>query len=154
MKKIRLDPTNPVAREVMRYIACEEGFEVLRDLLEKGMDPNDQETGGCSAILGLLNGMAFDVSLRHWDYFRKEGDLQSCREKIKLIHLLAKHSWWVPKDTSEINGMRKSLLKLIPDYTVEFVLIMAKYRACSQPVISRTLRPTNDHKHVSAFCNG
>ncbi len=152
IKKIRLDPKHPVAQEVVQCIGCEEGFEVLHGLLEKGMDPNDQETGGCSAILGLLNRMAFDASLHHRDYFSKEGDSQNCREKIKLIHLLVKHgARWVPKDTSEINDARKSLLKLIPDYTVEFVWIMAKYQACSQPVISQLLRTPTITKHVASF---
>jgi hypothetical protein len=73
-------------------------------------------------------------------------------EKIKLIHLLAKHgARWVPKDTSEINDARKSLLKLIPDYTVEFVWIMAKYKACSQPVIAQLLRTPTITKHVASF---
>ncbi len=152
IKKIRLDPKHPVAQELMRYIGCEEGFEILRELLEKGMDPNDQETGGCSAIAGLLNRMAFDASLRHRDYFSREGDSQGCREKIKLIHLLAKHgARWVPKDTSEINDVRKSLLKLIPDYTVEFVWIMAKYQAGSQPVITQLLHTPTITKHVATF---
>jgi hypothetical protein len=155
MKRIRLDPKHPVAREVMRYIGCEEGFEVLRDLLEKGMDPNDRETGGCSAIPSLLNLMAFDVSIHPRDYFShfsQEGDSAKCRGKIKLIHLLAKHgARWVPKDASEINAVRKSLLKLAPDYTVEFVWIMAKYQACSQPAIAQLLHTPTITKHVSGF---
>ena len=152
IKKIRLDPKHPVAQEVMQYIGCEEGFDVLHGLLEKGMDPNDQETGGCSAILGLLNRMAFDASLHHRDYFSREGDSHNCREKIKLIHLLAKHgARWVPKDTSEINDARKSLLKLIPDYTVEFVWIMAKYQACVRPVIEQLLRTPSITRHVAHF---
>jgi hypothetical protein len=71
---------------------------------------------------------------------------------MKLIHLLVKHgAHWVPKDTSEINDVRKSLLKLIPDYTVEFVWLMAKYRACSQPVIMQLLRTPTITKHVASF---
>lgn len=153
IKKIRLDPTHPVTREVMRYIGCEKGVEVLRSLLENGMDPNDQESGGCAAIPSLLNRMAFDASLRRRDFFvDRAGDCCRCREKIKLIHLLAKHgAHWVPKDTSEINDVRKSLLKLIPDYTVEFVWIMAKYQACSQLVIMQLLRTPTITKHMAPF---
>jgi hypothetical protein len=153
IKKIRLDPEHPVAREVMRYIDSEKGIAVLRDLLEKGMNPNDEETGGCSAIRSLLNRMAFDISIGRRDYFlSREQDCCECREKIKLIHLLAKHgARCVPKDTSEINDARKSLLKLIPDYTVEFVWIMAKFHACSRPVIEQLLRTSTITKHVAHF---
>jgi len=117
------------------------------------MDPNDEEAGGCSAILGLLNRMAFAASLGRRDLFlNRGGDCCACREKIKLIHLLAKYgARWVPKDTSEINEARKSLLKLIPDYTVEFVWIMAKYQACSRPVIGQLLRTPTITKHVARF---
>jgi hypothetical protein len=105
-----------------------------------------------TAISPLINRVAFDASLHHRDYFSREGDSQNCRGKIKLIHLLVKHgARWVPKDTSEINDARKSLLKLIPDYTVEFVWIMAKYQACSQPVIAQLLRTPTITKHVVSF---
>jgi hypothetical protein len=153
IKKIRLDPNHPVTREVMRYTDSEKGIEVLRDLLEKGMNPNDEETGGCSAIRSLLSRMAFDISIGRRDYFlSREQDCCECREKIKLIHLLAKHgARWVPKDTSEINDARKSLLKLIPDYTVEFVWIMAKYQTCSRSVIEQLLRTPSITRHVVHF---
>lgn len=153
LKKIRLDPSHPVAYEVMRYIDCEAGFEVLRGLLEKGMNPNNEETGGCSAIPSLLNRMGFHASLGRQDYFSERGvDRQQCREKIKLIHLLAKHgARWMPKDTREINEARKSLVKLAPDYTVEFVWIMAKYQACPQYVITQLLRTPTIMKHVARF---
>ena len=153
IKKIRLDPNHPVTREVMRYTDSEKGIEVLRDLLEKGMNPNDEETGGCSAIRSLLSRMAFDISIGRRDYFlSREQDCCECREKIKLIHLLTKHgARWVPKDTSEINDARKSLLKLIPDYTVEFVWIMAKYQTCSRSVIEQLLRTPSITRHVVHF---
>lgn len=155
LKKVRLDPAHPVAQEVMRRIDCEEGFDVLHGLLQKGMNPNDQETGGCSAISRLVNGTGFDLFLHNWRCHRDRkgaGDCQQCREKIKLIHVLAKHgAKWVPKDTSEINEARRSLLKLIPDYTVEFVWIMAKYQACSRSVIEQLLRTPSIKKHVGQF---
>lgn len=153
LKKIRLDPNYPVAHEVMRYIDCDAGFEVLRGLLEKGMNPNDEETSGCSAILNLLRRMGFNASLCRHDYFSERGaDRQQCREKIKLIHLLAKHgARWIPKDIREINEARKSLVKLAPDYTVEFVWIMAKYQACLQYVIAQLLRTPTITKHVARF---
>ena len=42
-------------------------------------------------------------------------------------------------------------LKLIPDYTVEFVWIMAKYQACSRPTIEQLLRTPTITKHVAQF---
>ncbi len=42
-------------------------------------------------------------------------------------------------------------MKLTPDYTVEFVWIMAKYQACSQYVIEQLLRTPSIKKHVGQF---
>ena len=151
LKRIRVDPNHPVAREIMRYVDSEAGVEVVRSLLEKGMDPNDQENGGCSAMQGLLGRMDFDVSCfaRHFDCEHSGIDSHQSREKIKLVHLLAKYGGkWVPKTVGEINSARKALLKLVPDYTVEFVWIMAKYKACSRQVIDQLLRTPTIKRHT------
>ncbi len=50
---------------------------------------------------------------------------------MKAVHLLARNgAKWIPEDRSELNAVRQSLAKLVPDYTVEFVWIMHKYRGC------------------------
>ena len=44
--------------------------------------------------------------------------------------MLAKHgAKWLPKDRSEIGDARRSLLRMKPDYTVEFIWIISKYNA-------------------------
>ena len=152
LKKIRLAPEHPVAHEVMRRIYDEEGFDLLQGLLKKGMNPNDEANGGCSVIQRLLRSIGFDV-FRHQRYpWEKEKGIDSERSRgnIKLIHLLAKHgAQWVPKNTCEINDARRSLLKLTPDYTVEFVWIMAKYQSCERAVIEQLLRTPTIKRHTS-----
>ena len=143
MRQIRLDAQHPVAREVMRFIDDERGSPVLQRLLAKGMNPNDQENGGCSAIQTLLTRLDWDFSYLRWggDRPNRGIDSERSREQIKLIHLLAKNgAKWVPKDTGQINAARRSLLKMKADYTVEFVWIMAKYQACSRANIEQLLR--------------
>ncbi len=154
LKSIRLNPDHPVAHEIMRYTDSEAGMDVLRTLLEKGMDPNDQENGGCSAIQSLLNNMSFDVSLYDWSFRadKRKIDSHRSREKIKLVHLLAKHgAKWVPKDSGQLNAARRSLLKLTPDYTVEFVWILSRYKACSRKAVEQLLRTPAIKKHASRF---
>ena len=154
LKSIRLNADHPVAYEIMRYADSEAGADVMRSLLQKGMNPNDQENGGCSAIQTLLDGMSIDFSFCDWSvHFGSRGiDSDRSREKIKLVHLLAKHgARWVPMDTGQVNSARRSLLKLAPDYTVEFVWIMAKYRACSREAVQQLLRTPTMKKHTSRF---
>ncbi len=68
-------------------------------------------------------------------------DTDRSREKIKMIHILAKHgAKWLPEDRSEILEARRSLAKMRPDYTVEFIWIMAKYNACKREDLEELLR--------------
>jgi hypothetical protein len=58
-----------------------------------------------------------------------------------MIHLLARHgAKWLPNDRSEINEARRSLLKMSPDYTVEFIWIMSKYNAATRENIEDLIR--------------
>jgi hypothetical protein len=59
-----------------------------------------------------------------------------------MIHLLARHdAKWKPKDRREVNEARRSLLKMKPDYAVEFIWIMSGYQACTREVIEELMRP-------------
>jgi len=47
-----------------------------------------------------------------------------------MIHLLAKNgAKWLPGDRAQIGYARRSLIKMKPDYTAEFIWIMSKYEA-------------------------
>jgi hypothetical protein len=62
----------------------------------------------------------------------------------------AKHGGtWVPTDKNEISEARRSLLKLVPDYTVEFIWIMSKYKACERDVIDELVGTPTIKRHVS-----
>ena len=126
-------------------------MDVLKTLLERGLDPNDQENGGCSAIQHCLDSMDWGRAFRPWsgdgDFWHDDG---GAREKLRAIHLLAKHGGkWAPGDKYEVNAARRCLLKLPPDYTVEFVWIMSKYRACAHEHVESLLRTPRIKSHVS-----
>ena len=58
-----------------------------------------------------------------------------------MIHMLAKNgAKWLPKDRSQIGDARRSLLKMKPDYTVEFIWIMSKYNASTRENIEELIR--------------
>jgi hypothetical protein len=111
-----------------------------------GMNPNDQKNGGCSAVRDLLVDIdwecpKYDPWSRTEKRKNRDIDTDEARRKIKEIHLLAKYgARWVPEDRSEMNFIRRSLIKMTPDYTVEFIWIMAKNQACTRDAISDLLR--------------
>ena len=69
---------------------------------------------------------------------------------MKAVHLLAKHGGrWRPADRSDTNAARRSLLKMTPDYTVEFAWIMQKYGGCTKEDIESLIRTPTMKRHLS-----
>lgn len=133
--------------DFFRYLNKREGVNVLKRLLEQGIPANDGEAGSCSLIGSFIQSMSWSYEPYSWgrdDSAARKIDTPDARDNLKAIHLLAKHGGkWRPTDKSEINYARRSLLKLTPDYTIEFVWIMSKYKACAlEPIQSLLSTPT------------
>ncbi len=146
MKAIRLDPKRADARGLMENACHAKKSDVLKHLLDKGFCLKDWEDKGSSLIQSLLCSMSFD-----WDFspfsgykkIEKDIDTSRSREEIKMIHLLVRHgAKWEPYRESHlhIGHARRSLLKMTPDYTAEFVWIMSKHGACSRDSVEALLR--------------
>lgn len=152
MKRIQLLPDHPAMRDILRYSCDGRGTEIVERLLATGMNPNDRENGGCSAIQDLLSRLEWGGSSHvfSWELKPSGIDTERTRDYLKVIHLLVKHGGrWAPEGSSEINSARRSLLKMTPDYTVEFVWIMAKYQACSKEHVEALLRTPTIKRHTS-----
>lgn len=149
MKPVRTRPPGPGAQQILRYLITDDGVAVLKKWLEAGVDPNDQENGGCFTIRVCLSAMSW--SCRHYVCGR-DIDCDWSRDKIKSIHLLARQgAKWIPTDDREIAEARHSLLRMIPDYTVEFVWIMWKYRACRRAAVEELLRTSTIRSHTVPY---
>ena len=141
LKSIKLDPGNPNLQGLLREACYGNTSDLMKELLKKGFKPADQKDRGSLLIQRLLTNM-------DWDYdfdldFRKKRNIDTSRsrEKIKMIHMLAKHgAKWMPDDRVAVNDARRSLLKMAPDYTVEFVWSMSKYKACTRKIIEDLIR--------------
>ncbi len=128
---------------------------MLKRLLEKGLNPNDQENGGCSAIRSCLNDMSWTGRFNAYSWEQdKDGkyDTSDSRERMKAIHLLVKHgAKWIPEDKYEMNSARRSLLGLKADYAIEFLWIMSKYKACGKESIQGLFNTPTIKKHTFPF---
>ena len=94
-----------------------------------------------------------DAYIHGWNCSVRRGeiDTQSSRDRMKAVHLLARHgARWIPADKSEIESVRRSLLKMTPDYTVELVWIMHKYGSCSREAVEQLLRTPTIKSHTAA----
>jgi len=154
LKQVRLDPKHPSAFEVARYARKESGLRVLEKLLKAGMEVNDQPNGGCSILQSLLTSMDWEArlsSLRRWN--EDQGlDSQEARDKMEAVHNLAENgARWLPLGSGEINAVRRSLLKLTPEYTVEFVGIMSHFRATERANLDALMRSRSIANHVAKY---
>lgn len=153
IKQIRASLNDAGIIPFVRYLCKGRGIDILNKLLRKGLGPNDQDNGGSSAIQDCLVSMGWAYQYDHWNRepLRKNIDTEESRDRIKAIHLLAKHgARWIPQDKAEISEARRSLLKLTPDHTVEFVWIMSKYKGCDQDAIHQLLSTPTMKRHISS----
>ncbi len=150
LKGIYVDPSHPVMKEIIRYAGWDETGEVIQSALRSGANINDQENGGSSALQCQLEMMG-NRPLFSWHSPRQKKNIDSdeARERLKQVHLLAQiGAKWIPVDRGAMTSVRQSLLKLIPDYTVEVVWIMSKYQACSLAVVKALLRVRSMTVHI------
>ena len=144
LKAIPLDPKRPDSRKIVENACHAENSDVLKLLLESGFNPQDWEDKGSSLIQSLFWHMSFDWGFSPFSGLKKKEkdlDTRRSRESIKMIHLLVRHgARWKP-DKHDVNYARRSLMKMARDYTMEFVWIMSKYKACSKEIIEQLLRP-------------
>jgi ankyrin repeat protein len=156
LKKIRLDPSKPELKGLLLEACHAKNSNFLEKLLKKGFNPGEYENSGTPLIQALLNSMSWYFDFKHWDIWRTDRttkrnlDNEESREKIKMIHMLAKHgAKWLPKKRSQIGDVRRSLLKMKPDYTAEFIWIMSKYNACKREDIEELIRTPSIRSLIS-----
>jgi ankyrin repeat protein len=153
LKILRLDPKRPGADSLLRSACHAEEADILKILLEKGFDPKEREDIGSSLIEATLSGMSWDSDFDPFSYTkrqRKNLDKSHCREKIKMLHMLVRHgAKWEPEKSHGVDFARGCLLKMIPDYTMEFIWIMTGYKACSPKNIEELLRTPSIRSLIS-----
>lgn len=154
LKKMQFAPDHPEAFEVAGY-ACEgKGLEILESLVRGGLKVNDQPNGGCSILQRLLCRMGWEARLYEWRGWTHglPVDNQTTRDQLEAFHTLVEYgAKWIPDGVPEVNDVRKSLLKLKPEYTVEVVGILVQFQGATRQNLDALLRPKSIVTHVDRF---
>lgn len=149
IRQLRLDVSRPELGEIMYYAYKEGGYALLERFLNEGMQPNNLPTGGCEALRTLLSGIDFDFSaFSFWSNEKKNRDIDCAdsRRKLDVVGLLLRHgARWIPADRDEIKSVRRSLLKMKPEYTIQFVNWLAEYNSCTRGTAEELLRSSTLH---------
>jgi hypothetical protein len=123
-------------------------------LLERGHSPKLLADRGTRAISSLLNSMSWDFSINRTQGFlaaaEKPGiDSERSRERLKMIHLLVAHGgMWLPSTPHTVADARKCLLKMRPDYALEFIWLMHEYRAARRRDVQELIRTPSMARHL------
>jgi len=156
LKQIKLCLEHPAMHQLLGYCNNRpEGVELFERLLKLGVQPNDQENGGCSIVQHLVSRLEWGARHRihSWDREPDEDgiDSEGTREYMNMIHMLAMYgARWIP-DSYEMKSARRSLLKMVPDYTVEFIWILARFEACDRKTAEVLLRTPTIKRHTKRY---
>jgi hypothetical protein len=153
LKPIRMRLAKPDTLDFLPYLSHGEGVEVLRRLLENGLRPSEMEGGGSHLVQRLIETFGSPFLRRDaWSLVgsRSKSDSEATRDAMKAIHLLVRHgARWSPRDKRDIASSRKALLSVTPDYMVEFVWIMSKYKACDLANAKELVRTPTMRNHIA-----
>jgi hypothetical protein len=151
LKPIRTSLSVSNAEDFFHWACRSAKADLLIDLLEKGFKPGELPDRGSSLIQGLLERLYINFDYRFYSERPKWNiDGSDCRERIKMIHLLARNgAKWLPGEKEHFDQVRYSLRRLNPDYLLEFIWIMGGYQACSREVIKELIGTPNMKKLIS-----
>jgi len=119
--------------------------DALSTLLARGYSPRLLPDRGSGAIQSLLYSMTWNFAQPAFLSAEASSggvDSERARERMKMLHLLvASGGRWLPGEKAAIGDARKSLLKMKPAYTLEFLWILGRYQAARRTDVSELLRP-------------
>lgn len=150
LKQIKISPDNPISGKILEYACLADNADFLLKLFQNGIGPSNQDDNGSSLLQRCLSRLQYSNRFSWHEYSKKnEIDSSKSRETLKIIHILVKHgAKWIPNEHHQINDARRSLLKMTADYTVEFIWIMATYRACDKNSILQLIRTPSIKRHI------
>jgi hypothetical protein len=150
LKPIRTSLSVSNAEDLFHWACRSAKPDLLIDLLERGFSPGELPDRGSSLIQELLERLHvnFDFSL-YYERPKWNIDSSDSRERIKMIHLLARNgAKWLPGKKENFDQARYSLRRMNLDYLLEFIWIMGGYQACSREVIRDLIGTPNMKKLI------
>jgi hypothetical protein len=121
-------PTGPL----IEAAAFNAGPELLALLFQQGHRPDAIPDQGTRAITVALHSMTYEFPTFYASHDARHPvaiDSSRSRSRMKVVHmLLANGAKWRPQPR-DIADVRRSLLRMAPDYLLEFAWLLQTYRA-------------------------
>lgn len=149
LTKKNFNPDAPENFEMMKYASTDKDVELLELLVAKGVDFTKHSKEMSEVMHSLITSLDWHRGTWSSPHKRRSIDTDRARNSLKIIHMLARRGvCWTPNQDG-IDRARKTLLKMASDYAVEFVWIMAKYKACKKTHLVELLRTDSISGHVA-----
>ncbi len=139
----------------MLLSVCSTGkSRILELFLQRGHSPARLPDRGTKAIESVVSGMAMQLlfeRVRYGGYDSKlPGDCSGARDRMALLHMLvANGARWIPEDKQAIGGVRRSLLRLVPAFAMEFAWLMKQYGAARRADVRDLLGAPSMRRHLA-----
>ena len=140
--------------EVFLSVCSTGKSRILELFLQRRHSPARLPDRGTKAIEGAVSGMAMQLlfeRVRYGGYNSKlPGDCSGARDRMALLHMLvANGARWMPEDKQAIGYVRRSLLKLVPAFAMEFAWLMKQYGAARRADVRELLGAPSMRRHLS-----
>lgn len=148
LRKLRLDPERDDLTELLKCAAIALHKDTMQLLFERGAKPNDKQNGGSSAL---------DICLWHMNIEASHGsDRTELVSRFKFwrglegVRFLAERgASWRPDDRTQVNGLRRTLLKCEPEVTIDLLKTLTAHETCSRDTLRELLYCRLMAEHLS-----
>ena len=140
--------------EVFLSVCRTGNSRALELFLQRGHSPARLPDRGTKAIESVVSAMAlqplFDRA-RYGGYDNKlPADSSGARDRMALLHMLvANGARWMPEDKQATGHVRRSLLKLVPAFAMEFAWLMKQYGAARRADVHELMGAPSMRRHLS-----
>jgi hypothetical protein len=143
---LNLDSGRDDLTELFKCAAIGLHKDTMQFLFDRGAKPNDKQNGGSSALDMCLWHMNIDAS-HGWDRTGPVSRFKLWRSLDGVGFLAERGALWRPDDRTQMNGLRRTLLKCEPEVTIDLLKTLAAYETCSRETLRELLfcRPMTEH---------
>lgn len=150
IKRLRPDSVRDDFTELLKAASWSSRPEIISYLLEQGAKPNDKPNGGSTGLDQCLIHLQYEDMHAMIDRPKRLLSRYSASRTIACIRLLTENgALWQPTDRQQLNEVRRTLLGMEPEVTLEILKIFLQMQACTRETIDALLHTPRIREHLA-----
>lgn len=148
LRKLKPNPELDDFGDLLSDAAHSNSKEMLEYLLKLGARPNNEESGGCTALSRCFWNLGFET-YRQTQSGRPKSRWE-VQSTIECLRVLMEHgAEWKPRDKRDLNALREALCKCEPQVTVDLVKLFVQHGTCTESTLADLLETPRMRQHLS-----